>query len=359
MTNFIANIGTNIHRGLGKSFEAEEVVYNTRELLCQLFHFNKPENVIFTKNITESLNLLIKGLLQPGDHVIVSSMEHNAVMRPLTSLAAKEVTFSRIAANNKGEMETEDIQRLILPNTKAIIMIHGSNVSGNIYPLAQIGEICRKNKLFLIVDTAQTAGFTQVDMEDFGIDGLAFTGHKSLLGPQGIGGLLITDRLAVKVAPFIEGGTGTHSDSEAQPLYLPDKYEAGTLNMPGIFGLHAALKYLLSTGLKTIYDYENHLTALFISDLRNMQGVNLIGPLNIEMRTPLVSVDFANYDNAEVANRLLSDYNIITRVGLHCAPNAHKTLGTFPQGTVRFSFSSFNTPDDIKKVVNALNNSLK
>ena len=359
MTNFLANIGTNIHRSLGKSYEAEEVVYNTRELLCQLFHFNKPENVIFTKNITESLNLLLKGLLQPGDHVLVSSMEHNAVMRPLSSLAAKGIKFSRIACNNKGEMDIENIRQLILPITKGIVMTHASNVSGTIYPLAQIGEICQKNNLFFLVDSAQTAGFCEIDMEGMSIDALAFTGHKSLLGPQGIGGLLITDRLAETIPPFIEGGTGSLSDSEAQPLYLPDKYESGTLNLPGIFGLHASLEHLLKTGIKTFFDYETYLTMLFMNEVQNIKGVELMGPEITKMRAPLVSVDCSKYDNAEIANQLLSEHNIITRVGLHCAPHAHKTLNTFPQGTVRFSFSSFNTPDDINKAVDALNKAVQ
>lgn len=359
MTNYIANIGSNINRNISKSYEAEFVVYNTREMLCELFHYNKPENVVFTKNVTESLNLIIKGLLLPGDHVIVSALEHNAVMRPLNSLAKKGIIYSRIPCSSEGELDIESIVQETRPNTKAIIMTHASNVSGTIFPLAKVGELCRQNNLFFIVDAAQTAGCIGIDMENMNIDALAFTGHKSLLGPQGIGGIILKDTLAEKIPPFIEGGTGSFSESEEQPLYLPDKFESGTLNLPGIFGLNASLKYLLKTGVNNIFDHESALTLSFYEKLLNMGNLKILGPHFKNIRAPLVSVDFCNYDNAEIANRLLHDHNIITRVGLHCAPNAHKTLGTFPNGTVRFSFSSFNTPEEINKTIEAIRNSLK
>jgi len=359
MTNYMANIGTSVHRNLSKSYQAEAVVYNTRELICMLFHYDKPENVIFTKNITESLNLIIKGLLKPGDHVIVTSMEHNAVMRPLISLSATGVAFSRIICNNKGELDITPLNEHINPNTKAIIMTHASNVSGSLFPLAPIGELCKAHDLFFIVDSAQTAGCLEINMEEMKIDALAFTGHKSLLGPQGIGGIVIKDHLAEKIPPFIEGGTGSFSEFEEQPMYLPDKYEAGTPNLPGIFGLNASLHFLQKTGIKTHFDHETFLSTYFISEIMNMKQVKLVGPDPLQKRAHLVSVDFPGLDNAEIANKLLHNYNIITRVGLHCAPNAHRTLGTFPQGTVRFSFSSFNTQYELKIAVDAINTILK
>jgi cysteine desulfurase family protein len=358
MTKFIAEIGTSVHR-TSKSFEAEQVVFQTRELLCQLFNFDKPENVVFTKNVTESLNLVIKGLFRPGDHAIVSSMEHNAVMRPLLSLSTQGVTFSRAATSSLGNLNPQNLLPLIRPETKAIIMTHASNVSGNISPLAEIGDICRKHNLFFIVDAAQSAGCLPIDMQEMNIDALAFTGHKSLLGPQGIGGLLLRDVLAQKIPPFIEGGTGSFSESEEQPDYLPDKFESGTLNLPGIYGLNAALEFVLKTGIKTISEHEKALTTYFLNGLLNIKGAKTVGPGFYAKRAPLVSVDFPNCDNADIAYRLLNEHHIITRVGLHCAPNAHKTLDTFPQGTVRFSFCWFNTRAELQKTLEAIEEVLK
>lgn len=354
MSAFITEIGTSVHRNISKSSEAEHVVLETRELLCQLFNFNQPENVIFTKNITESLNLVIKGLLRPGDHVIVSAMEHNAVMRPLLGLSEKGVEFSRAPASTLGNLNPQNIFPLIQPNTRAVIMTHASNVSGNINPLTEVGQICREHNLFFIVDAAQSAGCLPIDMQEMNIDALAFTGHKSLLGPQGIGGLLLRDEIAQKIPPWVEGGTGSFSESEEQPDYLPDKFEAGTPNLPGIYGLNAALHFVLETGLKTISDHERQLVSYFLNGLLDIKGAKIVGPGFYAKRAPLVSVDFPGRDNAEIAYRLLNEYNIITRVGLHCAPNTHKTLGTFPDGTVRFSFCWFNTKLELQKTLDAI-----
>ncbi len=359
MFNYITKVGTNIHRSSGSAEAAEMVVYNTRELICELFHFNQPENVIFTKNVTESLNLLIKGLLQPGDHALVSSVEHNAVMRPLVSLRERGVEFSRVPGNDKGELDLESMEQLIQPHTKAVIMTHASNVSGVILPLQEISEFCQKHQLCFIVDAAQTAGIVEFNLEEIQVDALAFTGHKSLLGPQGMGGFILSDRLAAELPPFIEGGTGSLSEYEIQPLTLPDKYESGTLNLPGIFGLQAALKYVLKSGVSSLFAYEQELTKSFYQDLLNIPGIKVTGPEITKARVPLISVDFLDRDNAEIANQLLTDYNIITRVGLHCAPHAHKTIGTFPNGTVRFSLSSFTTPEELKQTAAALHHLLK
>lgn len=360
MMNYIKNVGCNVNRGVyASSLDAENIVFETRELLCALFNFKKPESVIFTKNITESLNTLIKGLLKKGDHVIVSSMEHNAVMRPLSSLSKRGVEISKVQCDILGRLNPKDILEHIKPNTKAIIMTNASNVCGTILPLEEVGKICKENNLIFIVDSAQTAGFLDIDFNKINVDALAFTGHKSLLGPQGIGGFIIKDSLIPKVDSFIEGGTGSLSEQETQPEYMPDKYESGTLNIPGIYGLNASLKYLNKISLNTIREKELYLTNMFIEKILNLKDVKLIGLNTIENRTPVVSLDFTKLDNGEVSSILANEYNIMTRCGLHCAPSAHKTLNTFPRGTVRFSFGHFNTVEDIDYTADCLNKIIK
>lgn len=355
MSDYILNVGTNVGRGAySLSYKAENIVYETRELVCELFNFNKPENVIFTKNITESLNILIKGLLKEGDHVIVSSMEHNAVMRPLNSLGDK-VQYTKVKCNILGQLEIEDLICSIKPNTKAIIMTHASNVCGTILDLEKVGEICKNNNIFFIIDSAQTAGFLDIDFQSLNADAIAFTGHKSLLGPQGIGGFIINDKIANDITTLIEGGTGSLSDSEIQPDYMPDKFESGTLNIPGIYGLHTSLRYLLDYGVKHIREKETHLLEKFLEGLLNINKIDLIGKKISSGRTGLVSIDFTSNDNGLVAHELSRKYNIMTRSGLHCAPSAHKTLGTFPRGTVRFSLSHFTTYREIEYSINCVN----
>ncbi len=363
ITNYIVNIGGNVNRGsYDNSFDAENIVYETRELLCELFNFSKPENVIFTGNITHSLNLILKGLLKSGDHIIISSMEHNAVLRPLNALKNKGIEYSMVPCNSLGEVNVDNLPKYIQPNTKALLMTHSSNVCGTIMPYEKIGEFCKKNNIYFIADTAQTAGSLPIDMRKMNIDILCFTGHKSLLGPQGIGGFLISDELAKITNPLIEGGTGSFSEHETQPDYMPDKFEAGTLNIPGIFGLNAALKYLKERGINNIRDHEMKLTQLFLNSLNSIDEIKILGSLSAENKTAVVSVDFIYGDNGEVAHMLSKDYGISVRCGLHCAPSAHKTLGTFPKGTVRFSFGAFNTEADIIYAVNSIKeiiNSLK
>ncbi|MFD3157999.1 aminotransferase class V-fold PLP-dependent enzyme [Haloimpatiens sp. FM7330] len=355
ISNYLINIGCSVNRGAyTNSYTAEGVVYETRELICKLFKFHKPENVVFTKNITESLNIIIKGLLNSGDHVIVSSMEHNAVMRPLTSLQSKGVEFSRVQCDKFGQLNSNDIKPLIKHNTKAVIMTNASNVCGTILPLKDIGKICRENKLFFIIDCAQTAGFCDMDFKELNAHAIAFTGHKSLLGPQGTGGFLISDEFIPYVKPLIEGGTGSLSEEEKQPDYMPDKYEGGTPNTCGIFGLNAALKYILNTGTENIREKELELVKIFIDGIETIPEAKLIGLDNITNRTGVVSLDFKLFDNAIISHLLSSQYNIMTRCGLHCAPSAHKTLGTFPQGTVRFSFSHFNTVEEVNFTLDSI-----
>ncbi|MCF6462867.1 aminotransferase class V-fold PLP-dependent enzyme [Clostridium sp. Cult1] len=360
MSNYLLNVGCNVNRGAYKgSFEAENIIFETRELICELFNYNKVENVIFTKNITESLNVLIKGLVKTGDHVIVSSMEHNAVTRPLNSLVKIGVEFTKVPCNKLGELNPEDLLEYIKPNTKAVVMTHASNVCGTILDLKRVGSICKENGLYFIIDTAQTAGFLDIDYKDIGADAIAFTGHKGLLGPQGIGGFIVNDDMVTVLDTFIEGGTGSLSDKEIQPEYMPDKFEAGTLNIPGVYGLNASLRYILKEKVKTIREKELLLVNHFIEEISNIQEVKTIGKKDLKDRTGVVSIDVPHMDNAEVSYNLYNDFGIMTRCGLHCAPSAHKTLGTFPKGTVRFSFSHFNTIEDVNYAVDAINKIVK
>lgn len=358
--HYIKDIGSNVGRGAyGSAYEAEETVLETREMIAELFHYDKYKNVIFTKNITESLNVLIKGFLKKGDHVLVSSMEHNAVMRPLNAIKENGIDFTRIPCNKEGELETETMSKCLRPNTKAVIMTHASNVCGTIMPLEEVGRFCRKNNLFFIVDSAQSAGSIDIDINKINADAIAFTGHKGLLGPQGIGGFVISDRLNPLVSPLIEGGTGSLSEKEIQPDYMPDKYEAGTMNMPGIFGLNAALKYINKETISAIREKEMELTRMFIEEIGNISDVRLIGTRDINKRTAVVSLDFLAKDNSQIAFTLAQSFNIYTRCGLHCAPSAHKTLGTFPYGTVRFSFGYMNNISEIKYAADAISKCLK
>lgn len=358
--HFLDDIGSNVNRsGYAASLAAEEIVFETRERLCRLFNFGHPENVIFTLNVTQGLNFLLKGFLQPGDHCIVSSMEHNAVMRPLMQLKKRGVEFSRLQCDERGRLDPGDLYPLIKANTKAVIINHASNVCGTVLPVAEIGKICAERGLRFIVDTAQTAGILDIDFQKIRADALAFTGHKGLLGPQGTGGFLLSPELARTLEPLISGGTGSLSEQEEPPPYLPDKFEAGTLNLPGIFGLHAALAYIEKTGTGAIRKKELELAALLLEGLSVIGEARLVGLEGLENRTAVVSVDFPGYDNAEIAYLLDRDYGIKTRCGLHCAPAAHKTLGTFPRGTVRLSPGHFNTREEIEYTLSSIHKVLK
>ena len=359
MYAYLTSLGTNVNRGCYEdAYAAEETVYNTRKLLAQLFHFPLTKNVILTGNITQSLNMLLKGLLRPGDHVLVSSMEHNAVMRPLVQLSKDGISFDRIPCRRDGTMILEQAEAMIRPSTKAIITLHASNVCGTHMPLAELGDICRRHHLFFLADTAQTAGIFPLDMEQLHIDGLAFTGHKGLRGPQGTGGFLISGQLADQMEPLISGGTGSVSHTEEVPSFLPDRFEPGTPNLPGIFGLHAALKELTPFSMEQIRTKELSLTGYFLEKLMELdpseKHIRIIGRKELSMRSAVVSIQTLDEDMASVAWHLDHDYHIMTRVGLHCAPNAHKTLGTYPAGTIRFSFGPQNTNDEIDFGIRAL-----
>lgn len=355
MLSYIKEIGSNINRGTYSSaYSAEEVLYETREQLTELFHGDDCKNTVFTANITTSLNVLLKGLLHPNDHVIVSSMEHNAVMRPLVQLEKTGVSFSRIPCGPTGEADLSALPRLLRPNTKAIITTHASNVCGTLIPIEEIGRFCHTHGLYFIVDSAQTAGLFPIDMQQMHIDALAFTGHKSLLGPQGTGGFLLREHMVSLIDPLLSGGTGSISHTEEIPDFMPDRFEPGTLNLPGIYGLHAALDYLKEQQASHLRDYELSLTARFLDGLAGLKHVHAVGRPDVKLRAPVVSVTIDSIDLSKAAFLLDSHYHIQTRVGLHCAPSAHKTLGTFPTGTIRFSFGHCNTPAEVDRCLTAL-----
>lgn len=355
MGQFIDDIGCNVGRGgYESSYSLAEQILETREKLCSLFHFEKESNTIFTPSITYSLNFILGGLLRPGDHVIATSMEHNAVARPLSAAAKRGVSVSFVTCDGQGRLDPADIGKAIRPATKAVVMLHGSNVSGALMPILEVGEICRERGVFFIVDSAQTAGVFPIDMEEMKIDCLAYTGHKGLLGPQGIGGFLIRDELAAAIDPIVCGGTGSLSDNLEMPEFLPDKFEAGTLNLPGILGLSAALDYIRETGIDTIREKELKLTGQFLDGVTGRKDIAVIGRKDLKDRCAIVSLDFPGRDNAEISWRLDQEYGVMTRCGLHCAPLAHKTLGTFPRGTVRFAFGHQNTEEEVLYALNAI-----
>lgn len=356
---YMTGNGSNINRGCYENaYDTEEVVLETRECLSELFDGPDCKNVVFTKNVTESLNIVLKGFLKPGDHILTSSMEHNAVMRPIRQLEAKGVTFDRIPCNEQGELLLDKMESLLRPNTKAVVMTHASNVCGTILPLKEVGTFCKRHGLKFIADCAQTAGVLPISMKEMHIDALCFTGHKGLFGPQGIGGFIMQEDMIEKITPLLSGGTGSISHTEEIPDFMPDRFEPGTMNLPGIFGLHAALNWLMQVGTETIHDKEKALTELFLQKLKELdpkeEKIRLIGKYRMEGRTSVVSLQTLERDISELAYLLDKNYGIMTRVGLHCAPNAHKTLGTYPTGTVRFSFGYFNTEEEVLFAVKAL-----
>lgn len=360
MSDYITNRGININRGsYALAYDVEDIIYTTRQRLNTLFNGHDPSHVIFTQNVTMSLNMVIKGLLKAGDHVLVSSMEHNAVMRPLTQLLNKGITFDIIPCDKRGSIQLESMDSLIRPNTVAMIINHASNVCGTIQPLESIGSICKDHNLQFIVDAAQTAGVIPIDVKACHIDALCFTGHKGLLGPQGIGGIILTKEMAQTLTPLIAGGTGSFSHLETMPPHMPDAFEAGTLNLPGIIGLNEGLSYIESQGMENIHNHELALTQAFLEGLQSIDVVNIIGKQDIQDRTAIVSITIDSMDPASIAYELESTYHIMTRVGLHCAPRAHQTLGTYPEGTVRFSFGYANTHEDVVSALSALHRILK
>ncbi|WP_297234081.1 aminotransferase class V-fold PLP-dependent enzyme [uncultured Flavonifractor sp.] len=356
MANYITNIGCNIARGgYQQAYDAAGRVLEIREKLNSLVNGPGSRNVVFTPGATAGLNMLLKGLLRPGDKVLTSPMEHNAVLRPLEQLKQRGVTVELLPCTQRGELILEGLADRLTSDVRAVILCHGSNVSGTRFPIEQVGPLCRERGIFFLVDAAQTLGAIPVDMAAMAIDGLAFPGHKGLLGPQGIGGLVITDALAGELEPLLSGGTGSMSESLDMPPFLPDRLEAGTLNLPGIFGLGAALDYLEGEG-EALRVREHKLAGHLWARLMELEedGVRVLGSRDPSNRTGVVSIDFLKADNGEMAFRLEQEYGIQTRCGLHCAPLAHRTLGTFPQGAVRFSVGPFTTFEELDYVQDAV-----
>lgn len=363
--SYLTRVGSTINRGSYlEALEAEEKVFETRELLAELFGSSKPDNVIFTKSITESLNLIIRGLFKPNDHILTTSMEHNAVLRPLNHLKSEykgSLDISILPCDKHGGLPSgQDLYNLfaryLTSQTKAVIMTHASNVCGTILPLKEISSFCHKHNLYLIVDTAQTAGTMDFNFGELMPDAIAFTAHKGLLGPQGVGGVVLRTKIASLLEPLITGGTGSSSESEFQPSYLPDRFEAGTPNIPGIYGLNSSLKYLKELSVKTIMERELSLTEKFLNIISDIERVRIIGTTSLHQRTAVISLDFPGLDNALLSHQLSHDFGITNRCGLHCAPLAHKTLETFPSGTVRFSLNHLNTEEDMEYTAAAIKN---
>ena len=356
MTEFSDQIGANPGRsGHSRSVAAARVVYECRERLATLFNLSEPDRVIFGLNATDGLNLALHGLLQPGDHVITSSMEHNAVMRPLTSLSAQGVGFTVLPCKTDGTFDVAALYPAIRKNTKLIVFTHASNVCGTLLPICEIGEIAQSSGLLFLVDAAQTAGAVPIDMQADHIDLLAFTGHKALCGPMGTGGLLIGDRVDTSMLRTIrQGGTGSRSDSVEQPEFLPDKYESGTMNAIGLSGLNASVGWLMEQGIPSVREKEKILCSQLIQCLNTIAGVELYGTGDAEQQTGTVAFNIRGIDPAQTGLELDEQFGIQCRVGLHCSPAAHQTLGTFPNGSIRFSLGAFNTNEDVCNALQAV-----
>ncbi len=350
MAHFMTEVGANPGRSAHHlSIEAGRIIYETREALARLFDMDDPLRIVFGLNVTEALNLALRGILRPGDHVVTSSMEHNSVMRPLRALEVQGVVeITVVPCSSEGFLEPVDLEAALRPHTRMIALNHASNVVGSLLPVREAGEIAGAHDVLLLVDAAQTAGAYSLDMKTMPIDLLAFTGHKGLFGPQGTGGLCIGERVEVgDLRPLKRGGTGSRSEREEQPTFLPDKCESGTPNTVGLAGLRAGVEFVLEHGVEAIRVHEVGLTRWLIEGLLHIPGVILYGGHDAEVQTATVSFNVEGLAPSEVGLRLDEEYEIMSRVGLHCAPAAHRTIGTFPVGTVRFGLSYFNTVEEV------------
>jgi len=352
MSEIGANAGRSGHR---LAVEAGRIVYEAREAVADLFNAPDPLRIVFGLNVTEAMNLALRGYLRPGDHVVASSMEHNAVMRPLRQLEREGIELTILPCSPAGFLDPAAIEPVIRPNTAMIVLNHASNVVGSLLPIAEAGRIARDHDVLLAVDTAQTAGAYPIDVATDGIDLLGFTGHKGLYGPMGSGGLIVGERVDVKrLAPLKRGGTGSNSEREEQPGFLPDKYESGTANVVGLAGLAAGVRFVLANGVETIRAHEVTLTRRLIAGLQSIPNVTVYGGLDAELQTATVSFNVAGRLPSDVGLRLDEEFEILCRVGLHCAPAAHKTIGTFPTGAVRFGLSYFNTAEEVDRALAAV-----
>lgn len=343
----------NAGRGVNDaSLSASRIIYDTREKLCHLFHGTNARQIAFTNNSTESLNIAIKGVLNPGDHVITTMLEHNSVLRPLYEMEARGVKLTIVKSNEQGTLNIQDIEDAITEETKLIICTNGSNLTGNYIDLKPIGEMAHKHGVLFAVDASQTAGVFPIDVQDMQIDILCFTGHKGLLGPQGTGGIYVREGLSVR--PLKSGGSGVQTYSKIHPAEMPTALEAGTLNGHGIAGLHAALEYLEKTGIDSIRNREQDLMWRFYEGVKDIPNVKIYGDFSTKNRCAVVTLNIGDYDSSEVSDALLTEYNISTRSGGHCAPLMHEALGTVEQGAVRFSFSHYNTEEEVDTAIKAI-----
>lgn len=343
----------NAGRGVNDaSLSASRIIYDTREKLCHLFHGTNARQIAFTNNSTESLNIAIKGILNPGDHVITTMLEHNSVLRPLYEMEARGVKLTIVKSNEQGTLNIQDIEDAITEETKLIICTNGSNLTGNYIDLKPIGEMAHKHGVLFAVDASQTAGVFPIDVQDMQIDILCFTGHKGLLGPQGTGGIYVREGLSVR--PLKSGGSGVQTYSKIHPAEMPTALEAGTLNGHGIAGLHAALEYLGKTGIDSIRNREQDLMWRFYEGVKDIPNVKIYGDFSTKNRCAVVTLNIGDYDSSEVSDALLTEYNISTRSGGHCAPLMHEALGTVEQGAVRFSFSHYNTEEEVDTAIKAI-----
>jgi len=356
MVHFMKEVGANPGRsGHRLSVEAGRIVYETREALAELFNVEDPLRIAFGYNVTEGLNLALRGTLRPGDHVITSSMEHNSVMRPLRALEREGVELTVVACSPEGFLDPADVEAAIRSNTMMVVLNHASNVVGSMLPVAEAGRICRQHDLLLLVDAAQTAGAYPIDVEADQIDLLGFTGHKALCGPMGTGGLYIGPRVDLqRLEPLKRGGTGSRSEMEEQPDFLPDMCESGTANAVGLAGLGAGVRFVLEQGVENIRRHEEKLTAQLIEGLQTIPGVTLYGGRDAARQAATVSFNIVGLEPSEVGLQLDEEYGILCRVGLHCAPSAHKTIGTFPTGTVRFGLSYLSTEEEVEAALRAV-----
>ena len=361
MADFLERAGGNPGRaGHRLSIDAGRIVYNVRETLAEFFNAPDPLQVIFTSNATQAINLCLYGNLRPGDHVITSSIEHNSVMRPLRDLESRGVNLSVIRCNQDGCMDPGAVAHLMRPSTRIVVVTHAGNVTGTILPIAEIADAAHKSGALLLVDAAQTAGVLPIDVQAMNIDFLAFTGHKGLQGPQGTGGLVIGNRVRIKdMEPLWRGGTGSRSEFEIQPEDLPDKFESGTVNGPGIAGLGAGVRYIMKRGVDAIREQEIDLTRRLMEGIRRIDGVTVYGPADVMRSTSIVSFTAAERRVSEIGLRLDEEFGILSRVGLHCAPAAHRTIGTFPEGTVRFALGLETTREEIALAIEAVKKILR
>jgi len=355
MVDFNNNIGANPGRSAHRlSIEAARILFNIRELMASLIGAKDPDTIIFTRNATEGLNILIHGLLKPGDHVITTSMEHNSVMRPLRSKEKEGIEITVIKSSSEGELDPKDVLKAIKKNTTLIITTHASNVVGTIMPIDEIAKIARERDIIYCIDGAQTVGSVNIQVKEQLIDILVFTGHKSLYGPQGTGGIYLKKGLEKRIKPLEQGGTGSRSEYEEHPDFMPDRFESGTPNTIGIAGLGASIDYIKTLGVENIRKKEMHLTKLFLDAVTSIKGVKVYGVNDVNKKIPVVSFNIKGMMPSDISYILDREFNIMSRPGLHCAPSAHRTIGSFPEGTVRFGFGMFNTEEEIKIAAEAI-----